>query len=336
MTGAELSAPLLGLPLLLVAALLLALWVALFARASSKWSSLFGGLSALATVWLFATVALDKVWDALWLPKDALGPWLSVPNVIAALIALLAGGWLERRLRSEELGPVLTGVLEGSTPRNLYEWAASIGFLAFSAALVFMFSGPKNITINLGAGVIWLAIAGSVATGGGLLAGGMSGWRTSGRSTRVALLVLVGLAWCLAMDGLGRRLETNVQASISSLERSREALPQAFERKLADDDLSAEDRARYSRLLAWWTYIHTGVVGEHEDESGETVTFEPSEEERAAADAMVLIPAARRAVLDDASTFRSLWPWVALAGLALGLLRPLRAAPRPPTGKANG
>jgi len=328
---AELSAPLLGLPLLLVALLLLALWIAVSSRAASNWSSLFGGVAAVATVWLFATVALDRVWDLLWLPKDALGAWPSQPNALATVIALVAGAWLERRLRSQELGPVLTGVLDGCAPRNLYEWAASIGFLVFAGALVFMFMGPDDIMVDLSASAIWLGIAGAVATGGGLLAGGMSQWRTSGLSTRVVLLGLAGLVWCLSMDGLGRRLQVETRDAVQGYEEYRESLSTTFDYLLAREDVTQEERARWTLQRAQWTFVVTGVTEEYEDESGNTVLFEPDEELQAAMRQQILMPAVLREFQDDARTFRSLWPYVALAGAALGLLRPLRplrAAPR--------
>ena len=41
------------------------------------------------------------------------------------------------------------------------------------------------------------------------------------------------------------------------------------------------------------------------------------------------MPVVLRDYADDVARFRALWPYVALAGIALGLLRPLRAAPRP-------
>ena len=145
MNPAPLTAPLAGLPIVLVALLLLTFWVALTARAASNWSSLFGGLATLVTVWLFGTILFEKLFELLWLPKDMLGMWIQAPTTLAAAIALLCGGWLEGRLRSQELGPVLTGVLDGCTPQNLYEWAASIGFLAMAAMLAVMLLAPMGI-----------------------------------------------------------------------------------------------------------------------------------------------------------------------------------------------
>jgi hypothetical protein len=324
MTDATLSTPFLGLPLLLSALLLLALYVAVFARESANWSSLFGGLAALATVWLFATVLFDKVWDALWLPKDALGAWPPVPTAIAAVIALPAGAWLERRLRLEEIGPVLTGVLDGCSPRNVYEWAASIGFLAFAVALAALLVAPEEVAMNLSGPLTWLGLAGTVATGGGLLAGGASFWRSRGVAARGVLMALVGGCWCLAMFAAGLRIETQTLDSIAGMEHWRTAYPEMLDKMVARDDLTAEEHGEWERHRAMWHYVETGVSVEYLDAQGETVLFEPDDEADAFQRAHVLVPMMMRQGLDNARMFRSLWLYVALGGLALGLVRPLR------------
>ncbi|MHC4846788.1 MAG: hypothetical protein ACYTCU_11605 [Planctomycetota bacterium] len=332
--GAELAAPLLGLPLMLVALLLLALRVALFSRATSNWSSLFGGVVAVATVWLFATVALDRAWDILWLPRDPLGDWLHLPNVTAALIGLLAGGWLELRLRTEELGPVLTGVLEGCTQRNLYEWVASIGFLAFAAAVAVMIAGRREWQAVVGAEVLWAGVLGSLAMGAGLLAAGASSLRGMGPTVRGILLLIAGACVCLVMVRVTGRVERDTRDAIERMRGATERLSAHYAEEPTDDARTGdwpppEERAERARERARWIWMTSGVAGEYVDETGATVPFVPNEQDHAQQQAYVLMPVVLRDYADDVARFRALWPYVALAGIALGLLRPLRAAPRP-------
>lgn len=85
-------------------------------------------------------------------------------------------------------------------------------------------------------------------------------------------------------------------------------------------------------MEAAWLYQNEGVIAEYKNAQGELVRYDPSGQMQAYVQYLSLLPAMAREAEANARRFAALWPFVALAGIALGVLRPRRATWGAPSG----